>query len=187
MTSTTYTAFAGPRRIASGDPAEVIGTAKAHYEDGASHLLVFDDTTGRIVDLDLRNSPPAPTQTPQRTTGGRGRPRLGVAAREVTLLPAHWEWLSQQPGGASATLRRLVDQARRSTLAQLDETRTATYRVLLALVGDRPGYEDANRALFAGDFARLREISDAWPSDVRDYLAIYIRRLEDLGAASGST
>src|SRR4029079_4156101 len=55
---------------------------------------------------------------------GRGRPRLGVVAREGTLLPRHWEWLGTQPGGASVVLRKLVEEARRAN-GDADRTRAA--------------------------------------------------------------
>lgn len=175
----TYTAFAGARRIAAGSLAEVTAIAADSYNAGAHHLLIIEDQSGRLVDLDLR-PPQRVNEVAQQPAQGRGRPRLGVAAREVTLLPEHWEWLSHQRGGASATLRRLVDQARRSMPAQLEEARTAAYRVMLALAGDLPGYEDANRSLFSDDLPRLTRILEDWPSDVRDYAAAYVARLRDL-------
>jgi len=167
------TAFAGPRLIARGELAAVARIAHARRGDP---LLMFDDATGRPVELDLRGSvedvlarlpPPAALAKP-----ARGRPKLGVAAREVTLLPRHWEWLASQPGGASAALRRLVDQARRDT-GDLDAVRRAqevTYRVMTALAGDLPGYEEATRALFAGDRERFEQLTAAWPADIGDYV-----------------
>lgn len=102
---------------------------------------------------------------------GRGRPKLGVIGREVTLLPRHWEWLSAQPGGASVALRRLVDEARRSSAPARDArlAQERAYRVMSALAGDRPGYEEALRALFAGDRPRLEAHISDWPSDIREY------------------
>ena len=100
---------------------------------------------------------------------GPGRPRLGVVAREVTLLPRHWEWLGTQPGGASAALRRLVESARRDGAGK-DRVRAAqesAYRFMLAVAGNEPGFEEATRALFAGHAARFGECLAAWPPDVR--------------------
>jgi hypothetical protein len=177
MTETcpTATAFDGHRRIASGSLAEVALAVKAAIEAGAAGpVLTFDDGTGRVVDLDLRGSEaeivarlgehPAPR--------GRGRPKLGVTAREVTLLPRHWEWLASQPGGASVTLRRLVDQARRTEgeKSRLRAARDAAYRFMSAMAGDLPGFEEAARALFAGDRAGLDRHGADWPADVRAYL-----------------
>ena len=76
-----------------------------------------------------------------------------MVAREVTLLPRHWEWLAQQSGGASVALRRLVDQARRGTedKDRIRRAQEAAYRFMSAMAGNRPNFEDAIRALFAGD------------------------------------
>ena len=120
----------------------------------ASDVLVFDDETGRQIDL--------PTVSEPR---GRGRPALGVSAREVTLLPRHWDWLATQPGGASATLRRLIEEARKRGRSERD-CRDAAFRFLTVMAGDRPGYEEAIRALYAGDRARVEELGAAWPEAV---------------------
>jgi hypothetical protein len=105
------------------------------------------------------------------TPRGRGRPKLGVVAREVTLLPRHWEWLTTQPGGVSVALRKLVEEARR-THADQDrrrQTQERAYHFMSAMGGDLPGFEEAARALFANDLPRLRELVAAWPVDVRDH------------------
>jgi hypothetical protein len=169
----SITAFAGSRLVARGDLAAVAKVAHAHSRES---LLIFDDTTGRTVELDLRGSVSdvvarlTPPTTPSKPA--RGRPKLGVIAREVTLLPRHWEWLANQPGGASAALRRLVDQARRETgdADAIRQVQEATYRVMTALGGDLPGYEEATRALFAGDQARFAALTAPWPTDVGDYV-----------------
>ncbi len=100
----TFTAFAGQRGLAAGSLQTVAAAAKAAHDEGREPILVFDDATGRTVELDFRGTAedvlarlPA-TEPPAKP--GRGRPRLGVTAREVTLLPRHWEWLAGQPGGA---------------------------------------------------------------------------------------
>jgi uncharacterized protein len=105
------------------------------------------------------------------TPRGRGRPKLGVVAREVTLLPRHWDWLATQPGGASAAVRRLVDAARQSHTEadRLRQAKETTYRFMSAMAGDEPGFEEATRALFAGNAARFAEMTEAWPRDVRDH------------------
>ena len=167
-----FVAFDGARRIAGGTLAEAaIAVKHALARDPAATLLVFDGETGRVVDLDLRGgtadvrdryaTPPAPPV-------GRGRPKLGVVAREVTLLPRQWDWLARQPGGASVTLRRLVDEARKAGAegerAQL--RRDAAYRFMAAMAGDLPGFEEASRALFSGDRDRLADLISTWPPDV---------------------
>lgn len=164
----TYTAFAGHRRLASGAGPEVASAATAALARGESHVLIFDDLTGEQVELGPPSDPPAIVpRTPPR---GRGRPKLGVQAKEVTLLPRHWDWLATQPGGASAALRRLVEDASRTAPARARERQEAVYRVMSALTGDLPGYEDAARALFAGDVSRLGGLAAEWPRDVRQYL-----------------
>lgn len=125
----------------------------------SSDLLAFDDESGRQIDLPL-----AATEAPR----GRGRPSLGVSAREVTLLPRQWEWLAEQPGGASATLRRLVEDARKRGRTER-QCRDAAYRFLTVMAGDRPGYEEAMRALYAGEKASFERLAEPWPAAIRDH------------------
>jgi hypothetical protein len=187
-----YTAFVGHRRLLTGDRIAVALAVKAAVASGEAAILVFEDATGRQVDFDLRGSEAdirARLSEPEiQEPRGRGRPRLGVTAREVTLLPRHWEWLAAQPGGASATLRRLVDEARKSSAAG-DERRRATeaaYRAMSALAGDLPGFEEAARALFAGDLAKTRSFVESWPGDIAAYLGAMIgRSAEDVATPEG--
>lgn len=174
----TYTAFAGVRRLAAGDSRTVAAAVREAQASGES-VLVFEDCTGRQVEVDPLSDVPqiagAPAEAGDPTPRGRGRPKLGVVPREVTLLPRHWDWLSAQPGGASAALRRLVDEARRGS-AQADEARRAqqaAYGAMSALAGDLPGFEEASRALFAGDQERLEGYLSDWPVDIGKY----VRRL----------
>jgi uncharacterized protein len=111
------------------------------------------------------------TESPANPPRGRGRPKLGVVAREVTLLPRHWEWLAAQPGGASVALRKLVEDARktRNEKDQRRITQERAYHFMSAMAGDMPNFEEASRALFAGDQTRLHELIAAWPEDVRDH------------------
>lgn len=163
MTDRTFTAFMGADIIASGPEAEV---AAAVRELGAAASIgVYDDATGRPVDIAQADAPAASSEI-----RGPGRPKLGVVAREVTLLPRHWEWLATQPGGASAALRRMVDAARKEDGATpLRAAQEAAYRFMHDMAGDLPGYEEAIRALFGGDReAMAREIA-GWPADVRGY------------------
>jgi uncharacterized protein len=168
-----FTAFAGDRLIARGDLARV---ARAVHALAGDSPLVFEDATGRVVDLDLRGSAEdaaarvAPGAEPSKPA--RGRPKLGVTAREVTLLPRHWAWLATQPGGASAAIRRLVEQARRESGAadSLRQAQEAAYRAMTTLAGNLPGYEDAVRALYAGDAPRLSDLTQRWPADVAHYV-----------------
>ncbi|MGD1878370.1 MAG: DUF2239 family protein [Kiloniellaceae bacterium] len=181
-----YTAFEGHDHLAAGPLSEVTLAVKAAEEQGvAGALLVFDDATGHVVDVDTRGSaedilarlaapaePAAPVKAQVEAPAaprGRGRPKLGVTAREVTLLPRHWEWLQSQPGGASATLRKLVEEARRRDRDSPRQARDAAYHFMSALAGDLPGFEAATRALFAGDGERFDTLIAAWPPAVRDH------------------
>jgi hypothetical protein len=166
-----FTAFEGVRQLASGDLAVVAEAARRALARGTAGVLVLEDRTGAQIDLPAGAEPePEPPQRP-----GRGRPKLGVVAREVTLLPRHWEWLAVQPGGASAALRRLVEDARRSgePADRAREAQTAVYRAMSVLAGDLPGYEEALRALYARNDGRFDALIAAWPADVQDY----VRRL----------
>ena len=189
----SYTAFAGSRRIARGTLHEVAARAKQALDAAEpAPLLVFRDDDASVVELDLRgtvsdvlrrlpisattaapaseSTEPALAPPPPR---GPGRPKLGVVAREVTLLPRHWDWLGSQPGGASVALRKLVEEARRRNEAG-DRTRhlqERAYRFMVTMAGHAAGFEEASRALFAGDGARFAGIVAPWPADVRDHLS----------------
>jgi uncharacterized protein len=176
-----FLAFEGQTRLASGSLAEAaLAARRAHMRGPVAPVLVFDGRTGAVVDLDLRGAEPevlarlAPPPAPAR---GRGRPKLGVVAREVTLLPRHWDWLAAQPGGASVALRRLVEAARRGDDGRA--RRDAAYRFMSALCGDLPGFEEASRALFAGDRARLRTRIQDWPPDARTEVLRFLGIEED--------
>jgi hypothetical protein len=163
-------------------------------------VLVFADATSEVIELDWRGSlsefearldllaqapgqqasapqtaaTPAADGTPPSAEAARGpgRPKLGVVAREVTLLPRHWEWLASQPGGASVALRKLVEVARRSSEVK-DRVRQASavaYRFMSTMAGHEPGFEEASRALFAGDQAGFEALIAAWPADVQNHL-----------------
>jgi len=182
-----YVAFEGDRCIASGDLREVAGSARqALGRQPHASILIFNGKTSALVDVDFRGSvddvlarlpPPEPPATDEAIAvaapRGPGRPKLGVVAREITLLPRHWDWLAQQKGGASVVIRRLVDDARRNgedgnriRLAQ-----EAAYRFMSSMAGDRPHYEEAIRALFANNASRFEKLIAEWPTDVRDHAA----------------
>jgi hypothetical protein len=172
---TTYSAFAGDRLVAAGTLEQMLRRAKAFLDRGGEGgVLVFEDQTGRQVDFDFRGTPDdvVARALPAPAHAGPGRPRLGVVSREVSLLPQHWEWLEAQPSGISAALRRLVDAARRDEpqKERARRAREAASRLMTALAGDRPGYEEASRALFAGDGDRFAALVRRWPRDVREHL-----------------
>lgn len=177
-------AFAGSRCLARGRLAEVAVAAKAELDARPdATVLLFDDETSEPVEVDFRGDARdvlarlAAAMTAAQAAEGAGerrspgRPKLGVVAREVTLLPRHWEWLGAQPGGASAALRRLVDQARVAN-ADKDRRRRAqesAYRFMIATLGDQPDLEEAMRAFYADDAARFTALSRRWPKDLRDH------------------
>ncbi len=170
---TLVLAFAGDTLIARGPLGEALPAIHAAGGEGKA-VLVFDAATGRVIDLDLRGSVAdaltrlAPAPEPEKR--GPGRPRLGVTPREVTLLPRHWDWLAAQPGGASVALRKLVEGALKEAEGpdRARKAKDATYRFMTALAGDKPGYEEATRMLFAGDWTAFDAAVAGWPEDVRE-------------------
>jgi uncharacterized protein len=192
----TYTAFQGTHALGSGALATVATAVhRALREDPAAVVTVISHDTGRTIDLDLRGSeadvaeryavpgsPPAATAAGAARVRGRGRPRLGVVAREVTLLPEHWDWLARQPGGASVALRKLVLQAMRGSVGAdaLRHARERAYAFMSTMAGDLPGFEEATRALFAGDADGLATHIAHWPPDLRQLVARLAQpRLDD--------
>lgn len=177
-----FTAFSGSKKVACGAVETVLRAAKKASPDG-SGVLVFEDASGKQVDFDWEGTPDEVVRklaahplfrdrealmTPR---SGPGRPRLGVVGREVSLLPRHWEWLEQQPQGASAAIRRLVDEARKREPGRDAErrARTAAGTFLWAMAGNLPDFEEASRALYAGDRERFDALTAQWPVDVREY------------------
>ena len=178
-TAATYTAFIGHRCLGSGGLEALVRAIKTAQEQGDKNaVLIFDDDS-KPVEVDLRGSlgavlkrlPAAPAIEAAPEKSGRGRPKLGVVAREVTLLPRHWEWLNQQPGGASVALRKLVEEARRLHLPRDRARRSqeSAYRFMAAMAGNLPDYEEALRAFYAGNKRRFNSLVATWPDGVRDH------------------
>ena len=170
MDGLTYTAFSNNRRIASGDIVKLLTDLKPWVDEHPGDLLfIFDNETGKAFDFDFRGDL---KYVIERVVGtqrsGPGRPKMGVVSREVSLLPRHWDWLEQRPNGASATLRRLVDEARKQSGSE--DARTRTVRVMTALAGDLAGYEEASRALYRGDRVAFEKHIHEWPSSVYEYV-----------------
>lgn len=192
---TTFVAFDGDHRIAAGDLREVARAAKrALDQHKEAAVLIFDGVSSNVVDLDFRGTIddvlarlPATGKIAQDeiadqfasgeptppTSRSPGRPKLGVVAREITLLPRHWEWLARQSGGASVAIRKLVDDARRGgeEKDRIRQGQDAAYRFMSAMAGNRPHFEEAVRALFAPDPVRFRKLIAGWPADLRDHAA----------------
>jgi hypothetical protein len=158
----TGVAFQGHRCIARGPVSEIAAAVRLALAQAGEPVLVFDAETGAVVEIGPEGAPPPPRRP--------GRPKLGVTAREVTLLPRHWEWLNRQPGGASVALRRLVEEARRRHQGadRVRVSQEAAYRFMSAMAGNLPSYEEAIRALFRADQARFEEMAARWPQDIRD-------------------
>jgi hypothetical protein len=184
MAESRCTAFQGTSRIASGPITEVTTKVKAVIDKGKpSTILIFDDATAEPVEIDFRGSVQdviagltarsdgMRLENPQNKPRRPGRPKLGVVAREVTLLPRHWDWLARQPGGTSVALRKLVEEARRANSGKdrRREAEAGAYRFMAAMAGNEPGFEEAARALFAGDHAQFAKIIAQWPRDIADY------------------
>jgi len=175
----TYTAFLGVQRVAQGTKQAIAAPLLALENE--TPVLIFDDQTGQQVDLDLR----AEEEKPR----GPGRPKIGVVAREVTLLQKHWDWLNAQPGGASVALRKLVAEARQNPEHEQKRAKEAAYRFLSAMAGNLPNFEEASRALYAGDRPKFEEQVSDWPEDIRTH-AIYMSgpaftQNPGIGASSG--
>ena len=170
----TYSVFIGNVLLACGPRDEVLRAMKRRFDrDPSALFLTFEDNTGRQVDFDLSGTleEVLDRSKPSRPHLGPGRPKLGVVAREVSLLPRHWEWLEDQPTGASAALRRLVDEARTREPGeqQIRSKIKAAGRFLSAMAGDLPNYEEASRALYRRESKRFEELSRRWPRDIREH------------------
>lgn len=180
------TAFLGVGVVSSGSLHHVISTVKDTLDDsGLTQLLIFDDSTGKQIDVDFRGntddvlnrleeqfSDLPGTEVNNQPTRRVGRPKLGVVSGEVTLLPRHWEWLKSQPGGASVTLRKLVDEARHTggKQSKIRESQEATYHFMTAIAGNFHQYEEALRGLYAGDLNRFYHFIDDWPPDIKNHI-----------------
>jgi hypothetical protein len=195
-TNSTYSAFSGSKRLVTGPLESVLRETKRfidiHIGEAANSggpLLIFSDQRGQQFDFDLRGpieevlrkALPAPARI------GPGRPKLGVVSREVTLLPRQWEWLESQPNGASAAIRRLVEEARKS--GQSEQTARARIeavgRVMWVLAGNLPGFEEASRALYRRDLAGLTECIENWPPDIRSYILEHAAPQQDFTKDDG--
>ncbi|MBR0689461.1 DUF2239 family protein [Bradyrhizobium manausense] len=180
-----FTAFQGQQRLVSGPAGEVALVVKRVAPRPDEPIVIFEDATGRSIDFDLRGGdrevlarlaklipPPVEESAAPTEPRGRGRPKLGVVAREVTLLPRHWEWLNAQPGGASVALRKLVDEARRVSGDKDRErqARDAAYHFMSTMAGNLTQFEEASRALFADDRRRFTGLIADWPADIRDHI-----------------
>lgn len=193
--SRTFSAFAGYRLVASGALGPTVRRVKEEVDRGET-VLLLDDATGEQLDLDLSGSVKEAVARlaehpvlgplaarPAEHTPRPGRPKLGVVSREVSLLPRHWDWLATQNGGASAALRRLVDEARKRNAAKdtAQRARDAAGRFLWNVAGNLPGFEEASRALYSGDLRLFLEQTEEWPVDVQQHAERMVREAIRLG------
>lgn len=190
-TTLSCTAFDAVSLLARGPYATVAVAVKERLAQSPhASVLIFDDGSGKQIDFDLRGTDQEIADRIARQFSGTkavearpvGRPRLGVVSREITLLPKQWEWLGEQPGGASATLRRLVEEARRGAptpQALMRKMHERTYTFMSAMAGDLPHFEDASRALFANDTTSFGESVAGWPADI-------VAHIERLRSSDGS-
>ena len=173
------TAFRNSKMIASGKMVDVVLTAKIHMDKNPKiAVLVFDDLTGQQIEIDYRGTKDkflarlkeTATEEPP-TKVGPGRPKLGVVSREIGLLPRHWDWLSRQPEGASAVLRKLVEEAQKKNAArdELRKAQEAAYRFMTIMAGDLPDFEEALRSFYAKDKAKFSKSMEEWPKDIREH------------------
>lgn len=164
----------------------MLRAVKRHLDDGGDSVLIFEDDTGRQVDFDFSGTidDVLARATAVSTRTGPGRPKMGVVSREVSLLPRHWEWLEEQPNGISAALRRLIDDARKREpgAQRARRVRDATAKFMWSAGGDLPGFEEAARALYACDYAKLGELTRAWPDDIRAHVEQLADRARELDA-----
>lgn len=173
-----YTVFEGHSLIFHGPLSDVVMKVKQRMgKSDHSSILIFSDSTGKILDFNFQGSEKDVVKRLEIYThdfqpqdqSGPGRPKLGVVSREISLLPRHWEWLATQPGGASATLRKLVEDAKKKTEGTLSikQIQERAYKFMSVLAGDLPNYEEALRALYKRDKRGFLEHSAQWPKDVR--------------------
>ena len=202
-----FFAFRGGRLLARGKLGEVgLAVRKASADCPEQRVSLYEEHTGAALDIDTSGNedetlrrlrtrfPHAFTETADSPGSNKdpaprrpGRPRLGVVSREISLLPRHWQWLREQRGGASATLRRLVDRARKddSGEAAVEAARNAAHKFMWDAAGDREGFEEASRALFAENLKAFERVIAPWPADLRGQLGRYLDAIRAAGHPAG--
>ena len=176
----TYSAFQGHHLVAQGQLVAVLIKVKERLGRAEnSDVLIFSDETGKQMDFNFQGTKEDVLKridvfvkaTEFAELPGPGRPKLGVVSREVSLLPRHWEWLATQTGGASATLRKLIEDARRTSSVSTGykQAQERTYKFMLVMAGDLNDFEEALRALYQRDQKKFYLHIKSWPSDVRKH------------------
>lgn len=187
---TIHVLFQGFERLGHGSLEELAILCLESCKLDGARISFYEDETGGVVDVDLsgteaevvaRIREPETVKVEATTARPRkpGRPKLGVVSREVSLLPRHWSWLSDQGAGASATLRKLVDQAKKNESADSIRRRgiDAAHKFLWDIGGDLPNFEELSRALYACKLDEVRTQYADWPSGIIKQLERYLERL----------
>jgi hypothetical protein len=176
-----YTAFADLKKIATGDVLDIAAKVKKFLKgENKAQILIFDDVTSEQIDIDFRGTAESvmrrledlfKNENDGEKKSGPGRPKLGVTAKEVTLLPDHWEWLARQPGGASVTLRKLVEEAKKKNFMKdhMRQAQESAHKFMTVMAGDLPHYEEALRALYAADLKKFEKMIGDWPKDIQEH------------------
>ncbi|WP_444930084.1 DUF2239 family protein [Microbulbifer sp. SSSA002] len=169
--SADYIAINQQQIIARGTLETVIRQVKEMNTD--PEPIVFEAESCKRIELDWHSDTQVLLAELAANTAARkskrGRPKLGVTSGEVTLLPRHWEWLRQQPGGASVTLRKLVEQAQKqlSPEERISGKQQALDKFMLLVAGDTPGFEEASRALYRNSLISFEKAIHSWPDDLK--------------------
>lgn len=182
MDNSGYVAFEGAKLLFKGSLSEVVLKIKKKIgKADNSEILIFSNATGKTMDFNFQGSEKDvqkrleifSSEEEIKPASGPGRPKLGVVSREVSLLPRHWEWLATQSGGASVTLRKLVEEAKKKesvSLQTIKQAQERTYKFMSTMAGDLPGFEEASRALFKKDVDKFLKEIESWPKDIQSHL-----------------
>ncbi|MBL7689782.1 MAG: DUF2239 family protein [Bdellovibrionaceae bacterium] len=187
----TYTAFEGSKLLVRGPLDKVVLKSKHRLEKSPeASILIFSDSTGRTIDFNFHGSEDDVLKRLEiyvsgeeaKSANGPGRPKLGVVSREVSLLPRHWEWLANQTGGASATLRKLIESEQKKSAGglSLKQAQERVYKFMSVLAGDLEGYEEALRALYRKDVDSFQTHIKSWPRDVKTHTLTLAASIFDL-------
>lgn len=172
--ATQYLALHQRSILAQGSLEEVVMQVKA--KDNNLEPIVVDAETCQRININWQgNAQTVLANLSPKDSGAsnkRGRPKLGVKAKEVTLLPRHWEWLTTQRGGASAALRRLVEEARNNAKPEdiICMQQQQLDGFMLIILGDEPGFEEASRALYRNSKVSFETAIAAWPADLKTFV-----------------
>ena len=176
METKKYSAIQDQNLIVMGELPVVLKEIKLFLDQGGCEpVLIFDHTDGRQWDFNFQGtleevlSRAIVPEDDNCNKPGPGRPRLGIVSREVTLLPRHWDWLEQQPGKASGTLRRLVEDAMKHPSDDfiIRQKQEALGRIISSVGGNLIGFEDFLRILHRKEWNKVEEVIKEWPLGIK--------------------